>query len=88
MKYNVLYTKHAGKELKKLPQEIQIKIRERMDIISDDPYKHAKKLKCDCKVPLFSHRGGRYGIVFHVMHEKISIFVIEIGDRKSVYDEF
>jgi len=88
MKYNVLYTNHAKNELKKLPQDIQIRIKESMNIISDDPYKHAKKLKCDRKVPLFSHRVGRYRIVFHIAHEKISIFVIKIDDRKSVYDDF
>jgi len=88
MKYNVLYTNHARKELKKLPQDIQIRMKESLNIISDDPYKHAKKLKCDRKVPLFSHRVGKYRIIFHVAHEKICILVIEIGDRKSVYDEF
>jgi mRNA interferase RelE/StbE len=88
MRYTVLYTKHAAKELKKLPPDVQIKIAESMDVISEDPFEHMKKLKCDRKIPLFSHRVGRYRVIFHIAHEKISILVIEIGDRKGVYKEF
>ena len=94
MKYTVIYTDHAEKDLRKLPRDVQLRILDSMDAFSKNPSIHIclptrqmKKLKGSHNVPLFSYRIGNYRVIFQLVHEKLVVMVLKIGNRRDIYDD-
>ena len=81
--YNVEFSKTAEKQLYKLGKEIQLRIISTLERIRIRPYSHIKKL---VGVPYFRLRVGDYRVILDIRDDKLVIFVIEIGHRKSIYD--
>lgn len=81
--YNVEFSKTAEKQIYKLEKEIQLRIISTLERIRIRPYPHIKKL---VGVPYFRLRVGDYRVILDIRDDKLVIFVIEIGHRKSIYD--
>jgi len=78
----------AFKELKKLDKVAQKRILSYLKqqvSIQDDPRIFGKSLTGD-KRGLWRYRVGDYRIICQLLDEKITVLVVKIGHRKSIYD--
>ena len=85
--FRVLYSPGAAKSLKKIPRETAKRIVKAVDALSevDDPKRYIKKLKGSFGVPLYSFRVGNYRVILSLNEEALTIYVVDVGDRSTVY---
>lgn len=84
--YDLQYTKHAEREIKKLDSKIQTRIYEILPTICDDPYLHAIPLtRPKGAEPLFKLVIGTYRVIMAIRDDKLVILVISAGHRKDIY---
>jgi mRNA interferase RelE/StbE len=88
--FQVLYSPGAGKALQKMPKEAAIRIVEALEALSkaDDPKRNIKKLKGSFGVPIYSYRVGNYRIILSLSEEVLAIYVIDVGDRSTIYRNY
>ena len=83
MSYEVFILKRAQKELAKIPQQEQYKIREAINNLAANPRPSGcKKLKGR---PAWRIRVGVYRVIYEISDRKLIITVINIGHRKDIY---
>jgi mRNA interferase RelE/StbE len=87
MKYRVLYTKGALKRLKKLDKPAARMIIDYMRGIEklDNPKTRGKQLKGNL-ADFWRYRVEDHRILCSIQDEVLIILVVEIGNRKNVYD--
>jgi mRNA interferase RelE/StbE len=85
--YKVNYTSSAVKELKKLPSNVQDRIRYAIEELKENP-RHigVEKLTTSSKSQEYRIRVGDYRIKFLIHDDILTIFVIKIGNRKNIYN--
>ncbi len=90
MAFTVRLTIQAERDLKRLPREGALRVREGLTSLANErvPFERVKKLKGHDKTPLFSFRIGDYRVILTINNEMMVIFVIEIGDRSTVYRKY
>ena len=88
--FRVLYSPGAAKSLKKIPRETAKRIVKAVDALSevDDPKRYIKKLKGSFGVPLYSFRVGGYRVILSLNDEALIIYVVDIGNRSTVYRNY
>lgn len=88
--FQVLYSPGAGKALQKMPKVAAIRIVEALDALSksDNPKRHIKKLKGSFGVPIYSYRVGDYRVILSLNEEVLAIYVIDVGDRSTIYRNY
>jgi mRNA interferase RelE/StbE len=88
--FQVLYSPGAAKALKKIPKETAKRIVQSIDALSevDDPRQYIKKLKGSFGVPLHSFRVGDHQVILSVGEEALVIYVIDVGNRSTVYRNY
>ncbi len=81
-KFELLYTKSAVSDIKKLDSVSKKKIKNKLELYSKNPFLHAKKL---VKPSLGSYRWriGNYRVVFDIDRNKIT--VLRVGHRREIY---
>ncbi len=87
MKYELLYTEKAVKQLKKLDKSVLVMIKawiEKNLVGTNDPRRFGKALTGD-KKGWWRYRVGDYRILADIQDDKLIILVIEVGHRSSVY---
>ena len=87
MKYKLLFLKEAAEEFKKLDKAVQRIIKEKLEILAQNPElikNNIKPLKGKYK-GLYRLRVGNYRVVYRLNKEEITILVIRIGHRKDIY---
>lgn len=84
MKYHLFLTNTFLKKYEKVPRKIQIRVKEKLRMLKDNPF-GGKKLTGDLTGE-FSYRVGDYRIIYTI--EKDEIFVEAIGHRKDIYRKF
>ena len=84
MTYEVKINKKVSKELARVPKQDRLRILERLRSLREDPHYGAEKLKGHDK--FVRVRTGDYRIIFSV--EGSEVYVLFVGHRKNVYDEF
>ena len=85
--YALEFLHSAKKEFKKLDRVAQVKIKEKLDLLINNPNdlkNNIKALKGEYS-GLFRLRVTNYRIIFRVTEEKVIITVIRIGHRKDIY---
>ncbi|MDE7164064.1 MAG: type II toxin-antitoxin system RelE/ParE family toxin [Clostridiales bacterium] len=86
--YNVILSKKADKQLKKLDKHAAETIHAWMvkNLQNcENPKQHGKALSGNLS-GLWRYRVGDYRIIAEIQEEKVVILVLEIGHRKSIYD--
>ncbi|GAA0545274.1 type II toxin-antitoxin system RelE family toxin [Chitinophaga japonensis] len=82
--YNVILEKGAQKKLYKLPAREREKITEKIKALAGDPRPPG------CKKLMgregYRIRVGNYRVIYNIHDNILTILVIDIGDRKSIYD--
>jgi len=81
--YEVVVTKPAQKDLKKIDQRYQIAIKNRLVELKSNPYL-GKPLRDDLK-GRYSLREGVYRIIYRIRKKKLLILIIAISHRQGVY---
>ncbi len=87
-KYKVIFSKDAEKDLKKLDKNIARLLKKWiLDNLyeTENPRKFGKGLKGNLK-GLWRYRVGSYRIICEIQDDILIIFVVELGNRKNIYD--
>ena len=79
--YSVLYSPRAAKFLKKIPRNYQINIKNKVEILSKNPFVPGAIKLVDYPAAEFRHRVGNYRILFDVNDQEKIIEVLDIRKR-------
>lgn len=82
MKYGLVYTRRAVKDVKGLDTKVKERIGKTLLRFSDDPLKYAERL-IDSSLGTYRFRIGDYRVVFDIVEGEIVI--LRIGHRKEIY---
>ena len=82
MKYRLVYTQRAVKDIQGLEEKIKKRIAKSLLRYSEDPFKYAEKLT-DSRLGNYRFRIGDYRIIFDF--EESDICVLRVGHRKEIY---
>lgn len=89
MKYRLLFTERAKKQLKKMDKQISALIigwLEKNIEGSVNPRQHGKSLTGD-KSGQWRYRVGNYRIICEIIDDEVIILVLEVGHRRDIYDK-
>jgi mRNA interferase RelE/StbE len=88
MTWKINFTKSADKDFSKLPKNIQARIvfyiKEK---VLKSPRQHGKSLVSSPKIKLWRYRVENYRIICQIDDKDITILVVKIGKRDSVYKD-
>ena len=80
--YKIVFTNRAIKDLKKMEENVKLRIARKLKEYTKEPLKHARKL-IDPKIGGYRFRIGDYRIIFDI--DNNTIVVLRVGHRKSIY---
>lgn len=84
--YQVEFKKSARKEFDKLPSQIQQKVIEALNFLSQNPYSELLQIKKLKGIEsLYRIRIGDYRILYEIENKRLLVIVIKIGHRSDVY---
>ncbi len=85
--YEVVFKKSAFKELQSLPQSVQQKILDAVQLLSLNPYTELLQIKkMKGAESLYRVRIQDYRVLYVIENHLIKITIIKIGHRKEVYE--
>lgn len=84
MNRKILYSKRAGRELRKLDPQVKRRVRAALEKLVEDPTR-GKPLQLDLR-GLRSLRTGDYRIIYRALENHLEILVVAVGHRREVYD--
>ena len=82
MKYELVYTRRAIKDIDRLDHKVKNRIGKTLLRYKVDPLRHAERLT-DSSLGSYRFRVGDYRIVFDI--EKDKIVVLRVGHRREIY---
>ena len=88
MKYKVIFTEKAQKQLKKLDRQTSALIigwLEKNIENCENPRAHGKSL-VENKSGQWRYRVGNYRVICEIQDEKIIVLILEIGHRRDIYN--
>ncbi|MDZ7624689.1 MAG: type II toxin-antitoxin system RelE/ParE family toxin [Ignavibacteriaceae bacterium] len=80
--YRILFTKRAVKDLEKLNEDVKLRIKEKFNLLLNDPTGISKKLSSP-SIGTYRLRVGDYRVIFDIDDDKVVI--LRIGHRKDIY---
>jgi mRNA interferase RelE/StbE len=80
--YNLIYTRRAEKDIKKLNPSIKRQIGKAILKLQDSPLEYPEKLT-DPKIGTYRFRIGDYRVIFDI--EGKDIVILRAGHRKEIY---
>jgi len=85
--YEIVFKQSAFKELQCLPQRIQQKILDAVQLLSLNPYTELLQIKkMKGSESLYRVRIQDYRVIYLVENHLIKITIIKVGHRKEVYE--
>lgn len=87
MPYKITFAPSAAREFKKLPKELQQRLRPAIDSLATEP-RPPGVIKLTGQADLYRIREGDYRIVYTVEDGVLVVLVVAIGDRKEIYRRF
>ncbi len=88
MKYNVVFSERAKRQLKKLDKHISSLIigwLEKNIQGSENPRIHGKSL-VENKSGQWRYRIGDYRVICEIIDKQVVVLVLEVGHRKDIYN--
>ncbi len=82
MKYRLVYTRRAARDIQGLHPEIKERLGKALLRYEEDPLRHAEKLT-DSKLGSYRFRIGDYRVVFDL--EGDEIVILRVGHRREIY---
>jgi mRNA interferase RelE/StbE len=83
MKYRLVYTKEAKKNIEKLDPSIRELIEKALETLSLDPFR-GRQLSYEL-AGLRSFRTSDYRIIYRIKKRQVLIIVISVGHRREIY---
>lgn len=83
MIYEILFEKASIKSLSKLPADVQAKIIEVIEKLSENPRPHGSK-KLEGREG-YRVRIGDYRVIYLINDKTITVLILDIGKRKEIY---
>ncbi|MCJ8282626.1 MAG: type II toxin-antitoxin system RelE/ParE family toxin [Nostocaceae cyanobacterium] len=84
MSYQVIFSKGAARQFKKLPQNIQERIQIKIDDLAIEPRPNGVK-KLEGEDSLYRIRVGDYRVVYEILDDILLVTVLKVKHRSSVY---
>jgi len=82
VKYELVYTKRAARDISGLDQAAKERIRGALERYAQSPFNYAKKM-VDPALGTYRFRIGEYRVIFDVEGNKI--VVLRVGHRRKIY---
>ena len=82
MKFKLVYTRRAVKDIGKLDKQIYKRIKESLERYSQDPFAHADFLT-DSRIGSYRFRIGNYRVIFDIKEDQI--IILRVGHRGRIY---
>lgn len=82
MAYDLVYTKKASRDIKKLDRVTKKRLAKALERLRENPARLSKKLTLK-ELGGFRYRAGNYRAVFDIEDKKI--VVLHVGHRKEIY---
>lgn len=82
MRYNLVYTRRAEKDIKKFDPSTKTHIGKALLRLQEDPIRHSEKLT-DPKIGTYRFRVGDCRVIFDL--EDRDIVILRVGHRKEIY---
>ena len=83
MTYKVVLAPLAARQIKKLPINVQDRVRAKLRDLADDPRPDGvKKLEPDTSYRI---RAGSYRIIYKIEDDILLVTVVRVGHRREVY---
>ena len=82
MKYRLVYTRRATRDIRKLEGKVKKRIGDTLLRYSEDPFKYADKIT-DPRLGSYRFRIGQYRVIFDL--EGTNIVVLRVGHRRDIY---
>ena len=84
MSYTVEFLPSAQRELAALPKDVQRRIANRIDALSEDPRPPGAR-QLQGVERLFRLRVGDYRVIYSIEGRRLVIVVVKVGYRRDVY---
>ncbi|AUT04023.1 type II toxin-antitoxin system mRNA interferase toxin, RelE/StbE family [Nostoc sp. CENA543] len=84
MIYQIEITTSAAKQLKKLSEDIKIKIEEKIQELSNNPRPNGV-VKLEGEEDTYRIRVGKYRILYEIKDNLLIVKVVKISHRRDVY---
>ena len=85
MNYNLVYTRRAEKDIKKLDSSIKSRIGNALIKLRDNPLLYSDKLS-DPALGTYKFRIGDYRVIFDI--EGTDVVILRVGHRREIYKRF
>jgi len=83
MKFQIIWSESAAKELKKLDKTVAKRIFKKISQLGENPYcSDVTKIVGD---PYYRLRVGDYRVIFDIQDDMVRILILKVGHRKNVY---
>ena len=82
MRYSLVYTHRAAKDIQGLERTVKDKIGKTLRRYAEDPLRYAEKLT-DPRLGTYRFRIGVYRVIFDI--EGKHIVILRVGHRKDIY---
>jgi len=82
MKYQIIWSESAAKQLKRLNRTVARHIYRKVEELSTDPYRNVKKLVSERG---FRVRVGDYRVIFDIDGDRLRILILKVGHRSKIY---
>lgn len=83
--YNIAFSKQASKTLLKMPRNVAVLIREKLEHIAEDPYAPQANVTRLQNRPGFRLRVGDWRVIYDLRTDQLMILVLKIAPRGEVY---
>ena len=83
MRYQVVWTEPAERQLKKLDRFVAKQIYQKVGLLSENPHRFVRRLT---KLPFYRLRVGQYRVILDIQSGVLRVLVLEVGHRRSVYN--
>jgi mRNA interferase RelE/StbE len=84
VKYRIEFSPTAESQFKKLPKEVQGRLKHRIDSLTENPFPKGMK-KLSAEENFYRLRIGDYRIIYQVQGKALLILILKLGHRKNVY---
>jgi mRNA interferase RelE/StbE len=82
MRFRLVYTNRAAKDIRKLNKQVKERIGEDLQHFAEDPLVHSRRL-INSDIGTYRYRIGDYRVVFDI--EGSDIVLLRVGHRKDIY---
>ena len=82
MKFNLVYTKRAIRDIRKLDAPNKLRIGKSLLRLKEDPLRYSEKI-ADPKLGSYRFRIGDYRVIFDLEGE--DIVILRVGHRRDIY---